>query len=96
MAASKVVWRVFALGSGLVAAKVTGKVLDRGWRKAAGGAAPPRNPAAPGTQWKEAVIWSAASGTALAISRMLAQQGAAVAWRKTTGKLPPGVTDVPA
>lgn len=94
MAASKLVWKVFALGSGLMAATVTGKVLDKGWRKAAGGSAPPRNPAAPGTPWKEAIAWSAASGTALAMSRMLAQQGAARAWRKTTGSLPPGVSDV--
>lgn len=94
MAASKVVWKVVALGSGLAAAKVTGKVLDKGWRKAAGGAPPPRNPAAPETPWKQALVWSAASGTALAVSRMVAQQGMAKAWKKTTGSLPPGVQDV--
>ena len=93
MAASKVVWKVLALGSGLVAARAAGSLLDKGWRRAGGGA-PPRNPSTPETGWKEAIMWSAASGTAIAVSRMLAQQGAARAWEKTTGSLPPGLSDV--
>jgi len=81
MAASKVIWKVLALGSGLVAARAAGSLLDKGWRRAGRGA-PPRNPSTPET------------GTAIAVSRMLAQQGAARAWEKTTGSLPPGVSDV--
>lgn len=93
MAASNVVWKVVALGSGLAAAKVTRTAVDTVWRRTRGGD-PPRNPAAPGTRWREAIVWSAASGTALALSRMLATQGAATVWRKTTGKLPPGLESV--
>ena len=93
MGASNVVWKVVALGSGLVAAKATRSLLDTVWAKTRGGD-PPRNPAAPGTRWREAVLWSAVSGTALALSRMLATQGAASAWRRTTGKLPPGIESV--
>lgn len=39
-------------------------------------------------------MWAAASGTAIALSRMLAQQGDARAWEKATGSLPPGVSNV--
>lgn len=93
MAASNVVWKVVALTSGVLSAKITRKLLDKTWAKTRGGD-PPRNPAAPGTEWKEAIAWSVASGTALALTRMVATQGAATAWRKTTGKLPPGIEAV--
>lgn len=93
MAATTIVWKTLALGSGLVASRLTRKVLENGWRKKTGDE-PPRNPAAPGTQWKEAFAWAAASGTALAASKVLATGGAAKAWQKTTGKLPPGVEQV--
>lgn len=93
MAASNVLWKVVALGSGILSAKLTRNLLDKTWAKTRGGD-PPRNPSAPGTEWKEAIAWSVASGTALALTRMVATQGAAVAWRKTTGKLPPGIESV--
>jgi hypothetical protein len=92
MAAAKILWKGLAVTSGLVAARVTKSVLDKGWRKAVGDD-PPRNPAAPGTQWKEAFAWAAASGTALGISKVVATQGAARAWKRTTGSLPPGVEE---
>jgi hypothetical protein len=92
MAVAKLAWKVLALIFGLVAAKVTRSVLERGWKKTVGGD-PPRNPAAPGTRWKEAFAWAAASGMALAISKLVATHGAAKAWQKTTGSLPPGVEE---
>lgn len=93
MAASKVIWKVVALSSAILSAKLTRSALDKTWAKTRGGD-PPRNPAAPGTQWREAIVWSVASGTALALSRMLATQGAAKLWKKTTGSLPPGLESV--
>ena len=51
----------------------------------------PKNPAAPGTNWIEALTWAAASGIAIAIGRMVAARGAAGFYKKLTGKLPPGL-----
>ena len=93
MAASKILWKAFALTSGLVAARTTKALVSKGWTKGVG-TEPPRNPAAPGTQWKEAVAYAAASGTALAVAKVVATNGAAKAWQKTTGSLPPGVQEV--
>lgn len=91
--AARAGWKVVGIGSGLVAARITRKVVDAAWRKTKGGD-PPRNPAAPGTEWKEAVTWAVASGIALGIARMLSTKVAASAWQKTTGSLPPGLEDV--
>ncbi|MCU1591716.1 MAG: hypothetical protein JWP11_2972 [Frankiales bacterium] len=93
MAVAKVGWKVVGITSGLVAARTTRKVLDKTWTKAKGGE-PPRNPAAPGTSWGEALSWAVATGAALAVAKLLAARGAAQAWKKTTGHLPPGVEEV--
>ena len=88
-----VVYKVVGIGSGLVAAKVARAVLDKGWAKTKGGE-PPRNPAAPGTTWGEAITWAVASGVAVALVRLVATRGAASAWQKAAGHLPPGLEEV--
>jgi hypothetical protein len=90
---AKVGWKVVGVGSGLVAAKASRALMGKGWRAAKGGE-PPRNPAAPGTTWPEALTWAAASGVALGVAKLVASRGAAGAWRKTTGHLPPGLEEV--
>ena len=92
-AAGKLGWRIVGTLSGFAAARVTRAALDRGWRGTRG-TAPPRNPAAPGTSWPEALVWAAASGLALALSQLIATRGAAAAWEHSTGHLPPGLEDV--
>ena len=93
MAVAKVGWKIVGITSGLVAARTSKKLLDTTWTKAKGGE-PPRNPAAPGTSWGEALSWAVATGAAVAVARLLAARGAAQAWKKATGSLPPGVEEV--
>lgn len=89
---SSKVWTVFSLVSALGAATVAKKVLNKGWT-AATGKTPPANPADPGVQIWEAVLWAAVSGTLVALARMLATRKAAGYYAKSTGHLPPGVGD---
>ncbi len=93
MAAGQMVWKAMGVGSGLAAARVSTKVLDVAWAKTRGGE-PPRNPAAPGTTWGEALAWAVASGVTVAVARLLATRAAASAWRGVTGSLPPGLEEV--
>jgi hypothetical protein len=90
----KLVWKLVAVLSGLVAAKASHAVLDKAWKSTHAGEEPPRNPASPGTTWAEAVTWAAASGFALAVGKLVATRGAASVWQKSTGHLPPGVDEV--
>ena len=85
---SSKVWSVFSLVSALGAAALAKKGLNASW-KAATGKKPPENPADPDVQLREAVMWAAASGTFIALARMLAQRRAAHYYFKSTGKLPP-------
>ena len=85
---SSKVWSAFSLVSALGSAAVAKKALDGGW-KAATGKQPPANPADPDVDFWEAVAWAAASGTFVALAKMLAQRRAAGYYVKSTGELPP-------
>lgn len=87
---SSKIWSTFSLVSALGAAAVAKKGLDAGW-KAATGKQPPANPADPDVSIKEAVAWAAASGTFVALAKMLAQRRAAGYYVKSTGHLPPAL-----
>ena len=85
---SSKVWSLMALASGIGGATIAKKALNAGW-KAATGKQPPENPADPDVMFAEAVAWAAASGTAVALVKMLAQRRAAHYYLKSTGELPP-------
>lgn len=93
MADKGMAWKVVGAASGMAAGAATRVVLRRAWRRSRGDD-PPANPAAPGTRWPEALAWAAASGVAMAVTRMVAQRGAAEAWRSRTGAYPPGLETV--
>jgi hypothetical protein len=92
-AAGKIGWRIMALAFAVPTGIAVRKAIEAGWRTAKHDD-PPKNPAAPGTQWSEALAWAAVSGVAVAAARLVAARGAAATWKSLTGKLPPGVEDV--
>jgi len=91
-ALGKVGWKVLGYGFAIPAGIVVRKAINAAWTTAVG-SAPPKNPEAPGTQWREAIAWAAASGVAVAVARMVAADGAARAYKTLTGQLPPGLED---
>ena len=94
-AAGKIGWKIVAAAFAVPMGIAVRKAMETGWRKAKHDD-PPKNPAAPGTAWSEALIWAAASGLAVAAARLLAARGAAATWKSLTGKLPPGVEEASA
>ena len=86
-------WKVVGGVSGVATGAVTRLALRKGWRRVKG-SDPPANPAAPGTDWSEALGWAAASGVAMAVARLVAQRGAAGAWKARTGSYPEGLETV--
>ena len=86
-------WRLLGGLSAVLAGIAARKALTKGW-SATTGNAPPANPAAPGTRWREAIPFAIASGAAMGLARMLATRKAAGYYRKSTGHLPPGMEEV--
>ena len=91
-AAGKIGWKIVALGFAVPTSIVVRKAIETGWRKTKHDD-PPKNPAAPGTEWSEALVWAVVSGVAVAAARLVAARGAAATWKSLTGKLPPGVEE---
>lgn len=79
--------------SGIAAGLGARALLRASWRRTVGGD-PPTNPASPSTRWSEALTWAVASGVAMAVTRLVAQRGAAEAWKATTGSYPAGLETV--
>jgi hypothetical protein len=88
--ANQMMWRLIGGATGAAAGVLVRAGLKATW-KAARGEEPPENPASPSTSWPEALVWAAATGVGLAVARLVAQRGAAEAWRSATGAYP---TDV--
>jgi hypothetical protein len=86
-------WRLLGGVSAVLAGIAARKALVAGWRKVTGDN-PPANPAAPGTDWREAVPYAVASGALMGLARMVATRKAASYYRKSTGHLPPGMEEV--
>ena len=77
--ARKIYSSVAAIAAGMVARKV----VEKAWVKATG-KKPPKDPESPAVHWIEAVGWSVASGTTVAIARLLATRKAAGAWERVS------------
>jgi len=88
-------WQVLGGLTGIAAGFAVRKALRGVWAGATG-KEPPANPAAPGTTWTEALTWALVSGALIAVGRMVAQRGAAEAWKSRVGSYPPGLDDVSA
>ena len=86
-------WKGAGALTGAASGGLTRTALKKGWVKWRG-TDPPTNPAALGTKWSEALAWAAACGVAIAIARLVAQRGAAEAWKKATGSYPKGLETV--
>jgi Protein of unknown function (DUF4235) len=91
-AAGKIGWKIVAAAFAVPTGIAVRKAIESGWRKTKHDD-PPKNPAAPGTEWSEALMWAVVSGVAVAAARLVAARGAAATWKSLTGKLPPGVED---
>lgn len=86
-------WKLLGMASGMASAALTRTVLRAAWRRTRGGD-PPTNPASRSTTWMEALVWAASSGVAMGVAKVVAQRGAAEAWKAKTGDYPPGLETV--
>lgn len=81
------VWGLVAAGSAMLAGIVVRSFLNRSW-KAITKQNPPLNPAARNTSWKEAIVWTVASGVAVSVAELIARRGADALWTKVAGQKP--------
>lgn len=83
-----VAWRILSTGAAVLAATLAHKVVTKGWEVVTGRPAPgdPTDPSE--TNWKEALIFAAATGIALSVARVAATRKAAEYYEQSAGHLP--------
>jgi len=79
--------KAYAAVAAVVAGVAARKVVKAVWSKAAG-KPPPDEPESPDVHWAEAIGWSALSGTAVAIARLVATRHAAGQWQRAAAATP--------
>lgn len=87
-------WLALATGSAVIAGFAARNVLKAAWRAFADDD-PPLNPAAPETEWAEAVTWTIGTALAAGLARLVARRGAATAWEQAAGSRPPAFNESP-
>lgn len=86
----RAMWRVTAVAATVLAAVAGRAALQKGWTLVTS-REPPLNPAAPDTDLRDALLFTAATGAAVGVARMGARRGAAEAWKAAMGEFPPQV-----
>lgn len=81
------IWKIVSAGAAMLAAVIIRQGMRAAWRYGRG--EPPRNPASPDVDWREAVAWTSFVGLAVGLGRLFARRGAASAWRRFAGNQPP-------
>jgi hypothetical protein len=84
---SDLLWKGIAMASGAAAGALVRRGMAAAWRTTTKND-PPTNPVAHDTGWRPALTWVIASGVGVAVSRLVAQRGAAAAWKAKTGRYP--------
>jgi len=88
----KQAWKLVGSGSALLAGLAATRALDATW-KTATGRKPPTKPENPDIAGREALLWAALSGMAIGVAKTYATRRAANYWIRSTGELPPGMSN---
>ena len=84
----KAMWALVGASAGLAAGVIADRAVDAGWR-AMKDEDPPTDAGLAGVSWPTAILFTAASATAVGLAQLAARRGAAVGWKKATGRKPP-------
>ena len=86
--APRIQYLLLTTGAAFLAERLARTAITQGWRFALG-EEPPRNPERLDVSWSQALGWTAVTGLAIAMAGLVARRGAAVGWKRYTGKRVP-------
>ncbi|HXN61749.1 MAG TPA: DUF4235 domain-containing protein [Acidimicrobiales bacterium] len=92
------VWKLVSAGIGMLGGLLARKLMRAGYQAVRKDAAAPSpfDPTSARFSWLDALLWAAAAGIGLGITKVLSARVAAVGWEAATGTLPPGFAEEPA
>ena len=81
-------WMAVAAGAAMLGGAMVRKGLEGAWKLAMHDD-PPLDPSSREVAWREAILWTVASGVVIGLGRLIARRGAAAGWERLTGEAPP-------
>lgn len=81
-------WAAFAAGAAALGGVVVRQGLHSAWKLAMHDD-PPLDPTSRDVSWRDAILWTVASGVVIGLGRLIARRGAAAGWERLTGQAPP-------
>jgi hypothetical protein len=84
----KLAWMAVATGVSSLGGRAVKFGLDRAWRVAMDDD-PPDDPGSPDIPWREAILWTVATGVVVGLSHLLIRRGLDYGWMRATGEYPP-------
>ena len=84
----KIQYLLLTTGAAFLAERLARTAITQGGRFALG-EEPPRNPERLDVTWSQALGWTAITGLAIAMAGLIARRGAAVGWKRYTGRRVP-------
>lgn len=84
----KATWALISAGSAMLAGAIVDRALSRSF-KSYYSERSPADPTSRDFSWMQAMAWTAGTAALVGITQRAALRGAALGWKKRTGKLPP-------
>lgn len=81
-------WAAFAAGAAMLGGVAVRQGLQQAW-KLVKHEDPPLDPSASDVPWRDAIIWTVATGALVGLGRLVARRSAAAGWERLTGGTPP-------
>ncbi len=84
----KASWALISAGSAMLAGAIVDRALSRSF-KSYYSERSPTDPTSRDFSWMRAMAWTAGTAAIVGMTQRAALRGAALGWKKKTGKLPP-------
>jgi hypothetical protein len=81
-------WMAVAAGAAMLGGAAVRQGLQQAW-KLTMHEDPPRDPSSSDVPWRQAIIWTVATGALVGLGRLIARRGAAAGWERLMGNRPP-------
>ncbi len=98
MISRKLRWKLVSVGTGALGGMLTRKLIRAIYRALRKSTAPvtPFDATDPRFSWPDALLWAAAAGVGLGITKVVSARIAVFGWEAATGTPPPGAVEEPA
>lgn len=81
-------WLLVAAGAAALGGLLVRQGLNQAWKLAMHDD-PPLDPTSRDVSWRDAILWTVASGAVMGLGRLIGRRGAAAGWERYKGYAPP-------